>query len=139
MPEGHGKQGQDGELPEGHPRPDGEPADSMAASMPGGPAHGGMEYMLDAQSLWDATMAWSVVQALKANPGALVVHVVGAFHVEHGTGIPEQLSRYRPGAKRVIVSVRPAGDIGAFDPEEHAGLGDFVVLADDSLPRTHQR
>jgi uncharacterized iron-regulated protein len=124
-------------LPPGHPRP--EPADSAAAAPPAGPDHGSMAFMLDAQSLWDATMAWSVAEALLAKPGSLVLHVVGAFHVENGTGIPEHLARYRPGVRQVVVTVRPAADVEAFDSEEHGGLGDFVILADEALPRTHKR
>jgi uncharacterized iron-regulated protein len=124
-------------LPPGHPRP--EPADSAAAAPPAGPDHGSMAYMLDAQSLWDATMAWSVAEALLRKPGGLVLHVVGAFHVEHGTGIPEHLARYRPGVRQVVVTVRPAADVEAFDSDEHGGLGDFVILADEALPRTHKR
>ncbi len=122
------------ELPEGHPALD--EAEATGMMMPGGPNHGGMDFMLDSQSLWDATMAWSVAEALKQHPGSLVIHVVGAFHVEHGTGIPEHLNRYFPGVRRVIVSVRPAEDIEGFDPGTHAGLGDFVVLTDEALPRT---
>lgn len=138
LPEGHPRRDDnDMELPEGHPRPEAE--ETPETAMPADAAHGGMEFMLDAQSLWDATMAWSVAEALDRNPGSLVIHVVGAFHVEHGTGIPEHLNRYRPGVKRVIVSVRPADDIGAFDRDEHGGLGDFIILADASLPRTHVR
>ena len=107
--------------------------------MPRGPMHAGMSFMLDSQSLWDATMAYSIAEHLLRHPGRLVVHAVGAFHVENGTGIPEHLLRYRPGVRQVIVSVRPAADVTVFDPEQHAGLGDFVILADESLPRTHQR
>lgn len=129
--------------PPGHPGSDEDDAnaapDSVVAVMPAGPMHGGMDYMIDSQSLWDATMAYSVAQALLARPGSLVMHVVGAFHVEHGTGIPEHLARYRPGVRQVIVTVRPAADVNAFDPEEHGGLADFVILADESLPRTHSR
>ncbi len=104
-----------------------------------GPQHGGMSYMLDSQSLWDATMAWSIAEHQMRNPGSLVVHVVGAFHVENYTGIPEHLVRYRPGSGQVVVTVRPAADVNRFDPAKHAGLGDFVILADESLPRTHRR
>ena len=84
-------------------------------------------------------MAFSVAEHLLRNPGSFVVHVVGAFHVESYTGIPEHLTRYRPGTGQVVVSVRPAADVTVFERDKHAGLGDFVILADESLPRTHQR
>ncbi|MEQ9105194.1 MAG: ChaN family lipoprotein [Rhodothermales bacterium] len=101
------------------------------------PMHGMMENMLQAQALWDATMAYSIAEHLMRHPGSRVVHMVGGFHSETGTGTPEHLAAYRPGTQTLILSVQPVADISAFDPEEHAGLGDFVILADESLPRSY--
>lgn len=100
------------------------------------PQHGGGS-MLDAQSLWDATMAWSIAEHMTRNPGAKVAHFVGGFHVQTGTGTPEHLVQYRPGTRMLIVSVQSVDDPSTFDPEEHTGLGDFIVLGDASLPRTY--
>lgn len=94
--------------------------------------------MLDAQSLWDATMAWSIAEHMTRTPGAKVAHFVGGFHVESGTGTPEHLIQYRPGTRMLIISVQSVDDPTAFDAEEHTGLGDFVVLGDASLPRTYE-
>jgi len=91
-----------------------------------------------AQSLWDAGMAWSIASELLRNPGVQVVHLVGSFHVKNGTGIPEQLERYRPGTRRLIVYVEPVEDVKAFTPE-HSGTGDFVILTDKSKVRADQR
>jgi uncharacterized iron-regulated protein len=102
-----------------------------------GSGHGGGS-MLDAQSLWDATMAWSIAEHMTRRPGARVAHMVGGFHVETGTGIPEHLVQYRPGTRMLIISVQSVDDPSAFDPAEHTGLGDFVVLGDASLPRTYE-
>lgn len=99
--------------------------------------HMGTLHMLEAQSLWDATMAYSIAENLLRRRGSLVIHTVGGFHVEHGTGIPEHLERYRPGTRRLIVSIRPAADISAFDFEEMKDLGDFVILTDESIPRSY--
>jgi uncharacterized iron-regulated protein len=81
-------------------------------------------------------MAWSIAQYLEAHPHAQVMHVVGSFHVQTGTGIPEHLMRYVPNVRTLIVTVEPVSDVTAFDPEEHENLGDFVILSDESLPRT---
>ncbi len=101
------------------------------------PQHGGGS-MLDAQSLWDATMAWSIAEHMTRNPGAKVAHMVGGFHVETGTGTPEHLMQYRPGTRMLIISVQSVDDPTSFDLEEHTGLGDFVVLGDAALPRTYE-
>ena len=112
--------------------------DSEAHQAPAAqPQHGGGS-MLDAQSLWDATMAWSIAEHMTRTPGAKVAHFVGGFHVESGTGTPEHLIQYRPGTRMLIISVQSVDDPTAFDAEEHTGLGDFVVLGDASLPRTYE-
>ena len=96
----------------------------------------GISNMLYAQSFWDASMAYSIAEFLKKTPNALVMHVVGGFHVEGGTGTPEQLLHYRPGTRILNVAVRPADTILEFDADSFAGYGDFVILTDVSLPRS---
>jgi uncharacterized iron-regulated protein len=107
-----------------------------AAPAPSSGEHGG-DTMLDAQSLWDATMAWSIAEHLTRKPGSKVVHMVGGFHSETGTGTPEHLIQYRPGTRFMVITMKTTDDINTFDPEEHAGMGDFVILGDASLPRTY--
>lgn len=103
------------------------------------PASSGMHsmgYMLDAQAFWDASMADAISQFLAHTPDALVLHMVGSFHVEEGLGTPAQLSAYRPGIQNLIVVMKSVDDITRFDAEQHADLGDFVILTDASLPRS---
>jgi uncharacterized iron-regulated protein len=89
-----------------------------------------MQNMLRAQALWDATMAHTIARRQMNTPDAFVLHVTGGFHVSGGTGTPEQLAHYRPSARSLVVSIRPADDVTAFDIDEHTGLGDFVILTD---------
>lgn len=98
-----------------------------------GSTNTGPSNMLWSQALWDATMAHSIAQHLGMHPGALVVHLVGSFHVEKGLGTPEALQSYRPGTRTMTVVVQPAADVSAFDSEKHAGLGDYVILTDEAL------
>ena len=105
--------------------------------MGGQSQHGGGS-MLDAQALWDATMAWSIAEHMNESEGAKVAHFVGGFHVETGTGTPEHLAAYLPNTRMLVISVQTAEDINNFDPSEHKGLGDFVILGDESLPRTYE-
>ena len=141
MPPGHGQ-----EDPEDDPEEDleddpGAPADSSAASphesphgsphgSPGGGAHGasGPSNMLQAQALWDATMAHTIAEHLNRHPQAQVLHLTGAFHVSRGSGTPDALRHYGHGTRQMIVLVQPTSDPHVFNPEEHEGLGDFVVL-----------
>lgn len=100
--------------------------------MEGMPAHGGVtpENMFEAQRLWDAGMAESIVQALDMRENALVMHVAGSFHVERDTGIPDMIRAYRPELRLVSVVVRPGE---AFGEDDHLGLGDFVVITSPSV------
>ncbi len=110
---------------------------AMGAGADAAAMHGAMSGMLDAQSLWDATMAHSIARYLESEPKALVMHAVGSFHVDFRTGIPEQLPIYRPSVKQLVVSIRSAEDISSFD-EENIGRGDFVILTDAALPRSYE-
>jgi hypothetical protein len=84
--------------------------------------------VIQAQALWDAAMGHAVAETLVRNVGALVVHIAGSFHVEKGTGIPERIADYRPGTRVLSVVMTDVDDIDAWAAEEHASLGDFVVL-----------
>ncbi|MGD2071747.1 MAG: ChaN family lipoprotein [Gemmatimonadota bacterium] len=107
----------------------GVPVDNPPAP-PG--SHANMGNQLHSQVLWDATMAWSVARYLESHPDALVVHMVGGFHVARGTGIPEHLETYRPGASYMIVMLRPVEDIDAFEPAPEGRWGDYVIQTDGS-------
>lgn len=110
-------------------RKDGQPTDDRPTSDPvsSAPRHD-MGNALHAQALWDAAMAHAVAGALQRHAGALVVHYAGSFHVQWGTGIPEKLLDYGPGARVVTVVLEPTRDVNAWDDEEHGDLGDFVIL-----------
>jgi uncharacterized iron-regulated protein len=122
-----------------HPRP--VEKDPPHGAPPGMPTHGGsfMENGLMAQTLWDASMAHAITTFLNAHPGALVVHMVGGFHVKNFTGIPEKIAFYRPGTRTLVVHMDLAEDYQSFDPGEHAGRGDFVILTDKSMDLNYQR
>lgn len=107
----------------------------------GMPSHRGsfMENGLQAQTLWDASMAHAITTFLDAHPGALVLHMVGGFHVRNFTGTPEKVEFYRPGTRSLVVHMDIAEDFNTFDAAEHAGRGDFVILTDESLDLNYQR
>jgi uncharacterized iron-regulated protein len=44
-----------------------------------------------AQSIWDDTMAWQVIEFFKAHPEQVLVIIVGEFHVQYGGGLPDRL------------------------------------------------
>ena len=99
------------------------------AAAPAG-SHQNMGNQLDSQVLWDAAMAHSISLHLAREPSALVLHMVGGFHVERGTGTPEQLQHYMPGARSMVVMLRPVDDVDTFEPAPQGEWGDFVIQTD---------
>ncbi|RMH33971.1 MAG: hypothetical protein D6687_06110 [Acidobacteria bacterium] len=101
----------------------------------------GMKRMLDAQTLWDATMAFSIAEVLKQAKTSkqekkpLVIHLNGSFHSENGLGIPEHLTKYFSDAKYLVVTFRKEEDFNNFDKEKHENLGDFVILTNSKASR----
>jgi uncharacterized iron-regulated protein len=95
----------------------------------------GIDNILSSQSLWDATMAYSVAESLKKNKGSLVVHLNGGFHTEMRLGTVEHLLKYVPRAKVVVVTMRYEDDFKKFDAAKQTDAGDFVILTDAKEPR----
>jgi uncharacterized iron-regulated protein len=110
------------------------PKPAMPAQHPTEPD---MEKTLAAQSLWDATMAFSVADYLTRNPDSKVVHVNGRFHSERRLGAVEHLNRYRGDARPIVVSIVPDKGFPNFDAKEMQKLGDFVIVTDANLPRSY--
>jgi len=84
--------------------------------------------MIQAQALWDASMGYSITEALVGHTGAFVLHMAGSFHVEKGTGIQEHILAYRPGTRVTTVVMKKVDDIEAWSDSEHGPLADYVVL-----------
>jgi uncharacterized iron-regulated protein len=101
-----------------------------------GEAKMGLNNILDSQSLWDATMAFSIAEYLKRADDPLVVHLNGGFHTENRLGTPEHLLKYSKKAKFLVVTMRYEQDFQSFDKAKHTDLGDFVILTDAKVPRS---
>ena len=111
----------------------GAPAPAAGTNTPtqAGP-HGGL-HLLEAQTLRDASMAYAVSEYLKRGRDPLVVQVNGTFHSEERMGVPEQLARYRSGARAVVVTIVPADTFPDFDAATQGRLGDFVIITDPAV------
>ncbi|MDT7808423.1 MAG: hypothetical protein QOJ70_2236 [Acidobacteriota bacterium] len=101
------------------------PAQMHAQANPHGGAH-----LLEAQTLRDASMAYAIAEYLKRGHSPLVVEVNGTFHSEERMGVPEQLTRYRPKARTVVVTIISDEGFPNFDAPRLARLGDFVIITD---------
>jgi uncharacterized iron-regulated protein len=104
--------------------------DAKTASSPG-------FYLNDAQSLWDATMGYSVSQYLKKNKTRKVMHVSGKYHTDSGFGVVSQFKSYSSKSKPLIVSANIGDEAYPnIDWAKYKKCGDFIIVTDPSVPRT---
>ena len=82
---------------------------------------------LEAQSLWDTSMAWSIASHLRANPGRRVMNINGSFHSDYSLGIPEHLDKYLPGLKTTTISIVPSQQFPEFN-KSMKNLADFIII-----------
>lgn len=97
------------------------------------------KYILHSQSLWDATMAYSISKIFTNNKSAKVLQLNGRFHSDEGFGIVAQLKKYNPKLKILIIS---SSDGGANFPDkldfnENKKLGDYIIYTDPNVPKTY--
>lgn len=96
----------------------------------------GNAFLLDAQSLRDATMAYAITQQLKRQASALLIHVNGNFHSEERLGVPEQILHYRPKTRTLVITIVNDKSYPDFDAARLGKLGDFIIVTDPSLARS---
>ncbi len=91
-----------------------------------------------AQSLWDATMAYSISSYLKKHKGQKVMQVNGRFHSDEGFAVVTQLHNYRPKVKTLVIS---SGSDDAFPNikwDNYKKDGDYIIITDPKVPRTYK-
>jgi len=93
------------------------------------------ERSLEAQSLWDASMADSIAKFLTTNPGSRILQVNGSFHTSHQLGVVEHLLRYRPQTRILVVTIVRNKSFPTFDAATMYGEGEFVVVTDPTVAR----
>ncbi|MBC7862164.1 MAG: ChaN family lipoprotein, partial [Bacteroidia bacterium] len=91
-----------------------------------------------AQSLWDATMAYSIFEYWKKNKKKKIFQVNGRFHSDEGFAVVTQLKKYSPKTKVLIISTGSDDAFPKIDWSKLTGLGDFIIITDPSVPRTYK-
>jgi uncharacterized iron-regulated protein len=102
----------------------------------GSPLSDSAERSLEAQSLWDASMAYSISEFLTAHPGTRILQVNGSFHTSQRLGIVEHLLAYRPQTRGLVVTIVRDKSFPTFDTGTMYGEGDFVIVTDPGVPRS---
>ena len=112
----------------------GKAAPSMMGMM------GGFDLVV-AQSLWDATMAYSIASYRKQNrdnKSKKIMQVNGKFHSDEGFAVATQLKKYSPKTKRLIISTSSDDDFPKIDWSKYKADGDYIIITDPKVPRTYK-
>jgi uncharacterized iron-regulated protein len=92
--------------------------------------------MVTAQSLWDATMAYSIAEYLKRNKNIKIMQVNGKFHSDEGFAVVTQLKNYRPKTKVLIISSSSDDSFPNIDWNTYKQFGDYIIITDPKVPKT---
>lgn len=109
--------------------------EKFVAEMGGHSAVAGTQ-LYQAQSLWDATMGWSISKFYKAHREYKILQINGGFHSEEKLGTAEQLKIYAPKAK--ILNIAASSDDSFNNPDwsKFTKMGDYIILTDPKMPRS---
>mgnify|MGYP003296192925 CR=1 FL=1 len=94
--------------------------------------------LIPAQSLWDATMAYSISEYMKKNKGKKIMQVNGRFHSDERFAVVTQLEKYRPKVKSLIISAGADDSFPHIDWSKQKQLGDYVIITDPNIPKTFE-
>lgn len=91
-----------------------------------------------AQSLWDATMAYSIFEYLKSHKGYKVMQVNGRFHSDEGFAAVTQLKKYNKKLKPLIISTGTDESFPNIDWSKYKTQGDYIIITDPKVPKTYE-
>ncbi|RSK36078.1 ChaN family lipoprotein [Hymenobacter metallilatus] len=98
-------------------------------------AHGaGVQNIIRAQALKDATMAYFLQQARPE--GHLLLHLNGAYHSDNHDGILAYLRQYNPKLKVLTISTVSQAGLDKLELE-HQQKADFVVVVPEDMTKTY--
>lgn len=94
--------------------------------------------MIMAQSLWDATMAYSISHYLRRHKSKKVMQVNGKFHSDEGYAAVAQLTNYSPKTNILIISTASDDDFPNIKWDDYKKNGDYIIITDPKVPRTYK-
>ncbi|MCB2408477.1 ChaN family lipoprotein [Hymenobacter lucidus] len=108
---------------------------NMAKMFGGDAAHAaGVQNIIQAQALKDATMAYFLHQARPA--GHLLLHLNGSYHSDNHDGILAYLRQLNPGLKVRTISTVTQAQLSRLD-KEHEQKADFVLVVPEDMTKTY--
>jgi uncharacterized iron-regulated protein len=90
------------------------------------------------QSLWDATMAYAIYQYRKKNKNKKTLHINGKFHSDEYFGVVQQLKRYEPEVKILVISSFPDEQFPDIKFSEYTYLADYLIITDPAVAKSFE-
>lgn len=115
----------------------GAAVDSTGKPLPPVPYMSGFNLIMG-QSLWDATMAYSISEYLKKHKGNKVMQVNGRFHSDERFAIVTQLKNYSPKTKSLVISAGSTDSFPDINWDEFKHLGDYIIITDPADAKTYE-
>lgn len=91
-----------------------------------------------AQSLWDATMAYSISEFAKSHKGYKILQVNGRFHSDEHFAVVAQLNHYAPKLKVLVISSTSDDAFPNIKWEDYKSQGDYIIITDPKVPRSYE-
>lgn len=102
------------------------------------PSMGESFSLVMAQSLWDATMAYSIHEYFKLHPNKKILQVNGRFHSDEYFAVVTQLKKYNPDIKCLVISSGSDEKFPKIDWNKYVNLGDYIIITDPKVPKTYK-
>ncbi len=108
---------------------------SMKAMMGGHGMRGNVDWFIQAQAIKDATMGYSIVEAMKENKGALMLHFNGNFHSKDHEGTAWYVNHYNSKLKVAVISF--VEQEFTFQLEENnLGNNEYTIVCPSNMTKT---
>ena len=111
--------------------------DSTGKPLPPMPYMTGFNLIMG-QSLWDATMAYSIAEYLKKHKGNKVLQINGRFHSDEKFAIVTQLQNYSPKTKSLVISAGSDDSFPNINWSDFIYLGDYIIITDPKVAKTYE-
>ena len=93
-----------------------------------------------AQSLWDATMAYSIAEYRRQsyeNKMKKIMQVNGRFHSDEGFAVVTQLKNHSPRTRSLIISTADDEHFPNIKWDDYKKNGDYIIITDPKVPKTY--
>jgi uncharacterized iron-regulated protein len=94
--------------------------------------------MIPGQSLWDATMAYSIFQFRQKHSDAKILHLNGRFHTDEKFGIIQRLAEFDPKAKVLVISLEGNDEnFPKIKLDDYSKNVDYLIFTDPDVAKSY--